>query len=92
MIPGDLHVKQILSVLHSLQGGGVEVREVIQYQSTICISDLQISTVGLYQLVPDGIQRNGVLRIAIGNIVVVIGDCDPSYCEPLLFFHGVVML
>ena len=46
---------------------------------------------GLDQLVLYGVQRHGVIGIAVADIVVVIRNRHRAKGEPFLFFHGSVM-
>ena len=61
MIPADLHVQQVLSVLHGLRRQGVEIRDIVQILDIAHIAYSEKPSVGFYELIPDRIERNGEL-------------------------------
>ena len=91
MVSGDLDVEQVLAVLDRLHGGGIEIREVVQVLCVPFVADAEIPAMGLNELITDGVQRDRVLRIAVGDVVVTVRDGDITEGEALLLLYGSVM-
>ena len=91
MITANLYVQQVLAVLHSLRGERIEVRDVIQILHSPCIAHPQEAAVGSDQLVPDGVEGNGKLGVAVGDIIIAVRHGHVADYKPLFLLDRVVM-
>lgn len=91
MITVDLHIQQDLAKLHRLQRTQIKISQTIQHLAAVRISDLQITSVGIQELIFNGIQCHGILGIAVGDIIVVILYGDIADSKSLLLLHRFIM-
>ena len=91
MVTGDFDIHEVFAIFHGLDRMDIELSEVIQNLPRICVTDHQVATMCIDELAFNGIQRAGILGIAVADIIVVICDCDIPQFETLLFFNGLIV-
>ena len=91
MVTGNFDIHEVFAIFHGLDRMDIELSEVIQNLPGIRVTDHQVAAMCIDELTFDGIQRAGILRIAVADIVVVVCDCDIPQFETLLFFNGLIV-
>ena len=92
MVSVYLHISEVLPKPDCLERGFAEIRKVVKHLSIFSVSQTEISSVGINELLTDCIHRHGIIRTAVMHIIVIIGDCYIPDREFLLILHGFVML